>query len=124
VIGADAFRQRVGESALEITVEVETANTVPVPSECQPSPGGPVSSSTRFLCRTTKISHGYEPASGPSAPNNDNASISQQRSWRNTREATSAEPPGNAQFHLGRYGTELIAVTDPHGRGLKWLKTR
>jgi hypothetical protein len=31
------------------------------------------------------------------------------------------EPPGNAQFHLGRDGTELIAVTDPHGRWLRWM---
>ena len=32
----------------------------------------------------------------------------------------SAHPPGNAQFHLGRNGTELIAVTDPHGQWLRW----
>jgi hypothetical protein len=31
------------------------------------------------------------------------------------------EPPGNAQFHLGRDGTELIAVTDPHGEWLRWM---
>ena len=34
------------------------------------------------------------------------------------------EPPGNAQFHLGRDGTELIAVTDPHGQWLRWMPPR
>ena len=34
------------------------------------------------------------------------------------------EPPGNAQFHLGRDGTELIALTDPHGRWLRWMPPR
>jgi len=33
----------------------------------------------------------------------------------------SVHPPGNAQFHLGRNGTELIAVTDPHGQWLRWM---
>lgn len=33
----------------------------------------------------------------------------------------SVPPPGNAQFHLGRNGTELIAVTDPHGQWLRWM---
>ena len=32
----------------------------------------------------------------------------------------SVQPPGGAQFHLGRNGAELIAVTDPHGRWLRW----
>jgi len=35
-----------------------------------------------------------------------------------------AEPPGHAQFHLGRDGTELIAVTDPHGGWLRWMPPR
>jgi hypothetical protein len=34
------------------------------------------------------------------------------------------EPPGNAQFHLGRNGTELIAATDPHGQWLRWMPPR
>jgi len=34
------------------------------------------------------------------------------------------EPPGTSQFHLGRDGTELIAVTDPHGRWLRWMPPR
>jgi hypothetical protein len=33
----------------------------------------------------------------------------------------SVQPPGNALFHLGRNGTELIAVTDPHGQWLRWM---
>jgi len=36
----------------------------------------------------------------------------------------SVHPPGNAQFHLGRDGTELMAVTDPHGRWLRWMPSR
>ena len=39
-------------------------------------------------------------------------------------DATSVQPPGNAQFHLGRGGTELIAVTDPHRRWLRWTHPR
>jgi len=33
----------------------------------------------------------------------------------------SVHPPGHAQFHLGRNGTELIAITDPHGQWLRWM---
>ena len=32
------------------------------------------------------------------------------------------EPPGNAQFHLVRDGTELVAVADPHGQWLRWTE--
>jgi hypothetical protein len=30
--------------------------------------------------------------------------------------------PVGARFHLGRNGTELVAVTDPHGRWLRWIR--
>lgn len=34
------------------------------------------------------------------------------------------EVPGPARFHLGRNGSELIAITDPHGRWLRWMPRR
>lgn len=30
------------------------------------------------------------------------------------------EAPAGARFHLGRNGSELLALTDPHGRWLRW----
>ena len=38
-----------------------------------------------------------------------------------TTDTETVQPPGGAQFHLGRNGTELIALTDPHGRWLRWM---
>lgn len=31
--------------------------------------------------------------------------------------------PAGAPFHLARNGTELLALTDPHGRWLRWIAT-
>lgn len=39
-------------------------------------------------------------------------------------DAATGEFPDGAQFHLGRNGTELIAVTDPHGQWIRWMPQR
>ena len=36
--------------------------------------------------------------------------------------ATTARSSSPARFHLGRNGTELIALTDPHGRWIEWVR--
>ena len=41
-----------------------------------------------------------------------------------TTHASTVQHPDGAQFHLGRNGTELIALTDPHGRWLRWIPQR
>lgn len=43
---------------------------------------------------------------------------------RETVDAATVETPSEAQFHLGRNGTELIAVTDPRGRWVRWMPQR
>jgi len=39
----------------------------------------------------------------------------------NTTAASTVDCPDGAAFHLVRNGTELLAVTDPHGRWLRWI---
>mgnify|MGYP003953854005 CR=1 FL=1 len=35
---------------------------------------------------------------------------------------TTERSSSRARFHLGRNGTELIALTDPHGRWIEWVR--